>query len=97
MTEAAKITLKELEKKIEKDLNNKAKNKTLGEASDDAVESICILTKVMLSKVVELEDPIVGQCSIALMQHLTETIKAIGTFNTMFEAAEIIKEQEKKS
>ena len=96
MTEAARKTLEEIERSTMEKLNKEVSKKSLGEACDEAMTAIAILSGVINKVVNECEDdPVVILCGAKLSGHLLETTKAISTFNQLVEAAEIIKEQEK--
>lgn len=95
MTEAARKTLEEVNRKQFERLQKKADNKTIGEACDDATEALAVLSGVINNQVEKTDDPVVCMCSTLLINHILETTKAIITFNQISEAAEIVKEQEK--
>ena len=95
MTEAARKTLEEVEKAQIENLNKEVKKKSIGEACDDAMLALAILSGVINKIVQESEDPVLGVCGSALSLNLLEMTKAIGTFNQLAEAAEIVREQEK--
>ena len=95
MTETARKTLEAVEKTITEQINKEVEKKTLGEACDDAMMALGILSGVINKVVNESDDPIVGVCGATLSLNLVETTKAIGTFNQIYEASEIVREQEK--
>lgn len=95
MTETARKTLEELEKKMTEEINKKVENKTIGEACDDAMTTMAVLAGCINKIVIELDDPVLGMGGAALTMHLVEVTKAIGTFNQLCEVAAIIHEQEK--
>ena len=95
MTEEARKTLERLEKETMERLEKEVSKKTLGEACDEAMNAIAILSGVINKVVKGSDDPVVLLCGAKLSGHLLETTKAISTFNQLVEAAEIVKEQEK--
>ena len=96
MTEEARKTLERLEKETMEKLNREVSKKTLGEACDEAMTALAVLSGVINKVVIECgDDPVVVICGAKLSGHLLETTKAISTFNQLVEAAEIVKEQEK--
>ena len=98
MTEAARKILEEVERSTMEKLNQEVSKKSLGEACDEAMTAIAILSGVINKVMHECgDDPVVCICGVKLSGHLLDTTKAIGTFNQLVEAAEIVKEQEKNN
>ena len=95
MTEAARKTLEEIERSTREKLTKEVNEKSIGEACDEAMTAMAVLSGVINKVVNNTDDPVVCVCGAALTGHLLETTKAVGTFNQLVEAAEIIREQEK--
>jgi len=96
MTEEARKTVEEINKKrIMDELNKKVDNSTLDSATDEAMYAISVLSDVIRKKVESTEDKVVMIGGAALLDQFLPFAKSIVTYRDLCEASDLIAEMEK--
>ena len=95
MTETARKTLEEINKKRMDDLHNRIENNTLNSATDEVIDAISVLAGLIEKKVTSTDDKIVMIGGATLLEQFFPFMKAVATYRDLCEASELIAEMEK--
>ena len=95
MTEAARKTIEEINKKRMDELNKKIDNSTLDSATDEVMDALGVLAGLIKNKVVSTDDKIVMIGGTALLEQFISFMEAVATYRDLCEASELMAEMEK--